>query len=164
MKPLEKMSDEDIERHGLAILQRELGLHGLARFLRLYRGGTGDYTSDRHPWLEGTTVDEIVEAVNRRENHLYRDDLYTSTSSRTGRVACKVLRYRPSEESPGDLPAFRGRGHPIESGHVDADHGDSRSDRQIRDDTLALIVEWEFVGAHMTGAKATTRPREIRRR
>ena len=42
--PLEKMSDEDFERHALAILRRELGLDGLARFLRLYRSGSGDYT------------------------------------------------------------------------------------------------------------------------
>ena len=34
MIPLEKMSDEDFERHALAILHRELGLDGLARFLR----------------------------------------------------------------------------------------------------------------------------------
>jgi hypothetical protein len=30
MMPLEKMSDEDFERHALAILRRELGLDGLA--------------------------------------------------------------------------------------------------------------------------------------
>ena len=47
MSPLEKMSDEDFERHALAVLQRELGLDGLARFLRLYRSGSGDYTRDR---------------------------------------------------------------------------------------------------------------------
>ena len=33
--PCRKMSDEDFERHTLAILQRELGLDGLARVLRL---------------------------------------------------------------------------------------------------------------------------------
>lgn len=68
MTPLEKMSDEDFERHALAILQRELGLDGLARFLRLSRAGTGDYTRDRHRWLEGTTIDEIMAAVNRPGN------------------------------------------------------------------------------------------------
>ena len=68
MTPLEKMSDEDFERHALAILQRELGLDGLARFLRLHRAGTGDYTRDRHRWLEGTTIDEIMAAVNRPGN------------------------------------------------------------------------------------------------
>ena len=68
MTPLEKMSDEDFERHALAILQRELGLDGFARFLRLYRAGTGDYTRDRHRWLEGATIEDIMTAVDRREN------------------------------------------------------------------------------------------------
>ena len=67
MIPLEKKSDEDFERHALAILQRELGLDGLARFLRLYRSGTGDYTRDRHRWLEGATIQEIMAAVERRD-------------------------------------------------------------------------------------------------
>ena len=67
MTPPEKMRDEDFERHALAIPQRELGLDGLARFLRLNRAGTGDYTRDRHHWLEGATIDEIMTAVNRRE-------------------------------------------------------------------------------------------------
>jgi len=43
------MSDENFERHALAILQRELGLDGLARFLRLYRSGSGDYNPRSSP-------------------------------------------------------------------------------------------------------------------
>lgn len=66
MIPLEKMSDEDFERHALAILQRELGLDGLGRFLRIYRAGTGDYTRDRHRWLEGATIQDIMVEVERR--------------------------------------------------------------------------------------------------
>ena len=58
------MSDEDFERHALAILQRELGLDGFARFLRLYRAGTGDYTRDRHRWLEGATIEDIMTAMD----------------------------------------------------------------------------------------------------
>jgi hypothetical protein len=63
MIAFENMSDEDFERHALAVLQRELGLDGLARFLRLYRSGTGDYTRDRHRWLEGATIQEIMAEV-----------------------------------------------------------------------------------------------------
>ena len=33
MISIDRMTDEDFERHALAILQRELGLDGLARFL-----------------------------------------------------------------------------------------------------------------------------------
>jgi hypothetical protein len=67
MIPLEMMSDEDFERHAMAILQRELGLDGLARFLRLYRSGTGDYTRDRHRWLEGATIQKIIAEVEGRD-------------------------------------------------------------------------------------------------
>ena len=67
MSLLEKMSDEDFERHALAILKRELGLDGLARFLLLYRSGSGDYTRDRHRWLEGATIPEIMAEVERRD-------------------------------------------------------------------------------------------------
>jgi hypothetical protein len=67
LRPLENMSDDDFERHALAVLQRELGLDGLARFLRLYRSGTGDYTRDRHRWLEGATIQEIMAEVERRD-------------------------------------------------------------------------------------------------
>jgi hypothetical protein len=36
-------TDEDFERYALQILQRELGIDGLARFLRLNRAGDGGY-------------------------------------------------------------------------------------------------------------------------
>jgi hypothetical protein len=66
MTPLERMTDEDFERHAFVVLHRELGLDGLARFLRLYRAGTGDYTRDRHRWLEGASVEEIMAELQRR--------------------------------------------------------------------------------------------------
>ena len=67
MDPIGKMTDEAFERHALAILQRELGLDGFARFLRVYRSGSGDYTRDRHRWLEGATIQEIMAEVERRD-------------------------------------------------------------------------------------------------
>lgn len=66
MTPLENMSDEEFEKHALAVLERELGLDGLARFLRLYRSGAGDYTRDRHRWLDGATIQQIMAEVERR--------------------------------------------------------------------------------------------------
>jgi hypothetical protein len=67
MIPLEKMTDEQFERHALDILHRELGVYGLARFLRVYRAGTGDYTRDRHQWLEGITVQELAQEFEGRK-------------------------------------------------------------------------------------------------
>lgn len=57
---LEQMTDEQFEKHALDILHRELGVYGLARFLRVYRAASGDYTQDRHQWLTGATVQDIV--------------------------------------------------------------------------------------------------------
>jgi len=68
MTSLEKMTDEDFERHAFAILQRELGLDGLARFLRLNRAGDGDYTRDRKRWLSSVTIDDIMSEVESRRN------------------------------------------------------------------------------------------------
>jgi len=68
MIPLENMSDEDFERYALAVLRRELGLDGLARFLRLYRSGTGDYTRDRHQWLAGASIHEVMAEIERQDN------------------------------------------------------------------------------------------------
>lgn len=54
------MTDDEFERHAFAILQRELGIDGLARFLRLNRAGSKDYTQDRHQWLRESTIQEIM--------------------------------------------------------------------------------------------------------
>jgi len=69
MISIDRMTDEDFERHALAIFQRELGLDGLARFLRINLAGSGDYTRDRHKWLNGVTIDDIMEEVASRQNH-----------------------------------------------------------------------------------------------
>ena len=63
MISIDRMTDEDFERHAFAILKRELGLDGLARFLRLNRAGSGDYTRDRHRWLDGATIENIMADV-----------------------------------------------------------------------------------------------------
>jgi hypothetical protein len=68
MISIDRMTDEDFERHAFAILKRELGLDGLARFLRLNRAGSGDYTLDRHGWLDGMTIDDIMAEVENRRN------------------------------------------------------------------------------------------------
>jgi hypothetical protein len=65
MIAIDKMTDDQFERHALEVLKRELGLDGLARFLRLHRSGTCDYTRDRIQWQKDLTVDEIVESIRQ---------------------------------------------------------------------------------------------------
>jgi len=57
---IEKMTDDEFERHARSILHRELGVYGLARFIRVSRAGSGDYTRDRHQWLDGLSVEDVV--------------------------------------------------------------------------------------------------------
>ena len=60
------MTDEQFERHALEVLGRELGADKLARFLRLNRSGTGDYTTSRGAWQKDLTVDETLDSIRQR--------------------------------------------------------------------------------------------------
>ena len=66
MSSLDTMTDEQFERHALEVLGRELGADGLARFLRLNRSGTGDYTTNRSTWQTDLTVDQILASIQQR--------------------------------------------------------------------------------------------------
>lgn len=68
MIAMDRLTDEQFERHALGLLQRELGADGLARFLRLNRSGPGDYTRDREAWQKDLTLDQVLESIheNRR--------------------------------------------------------------------------------------------------
>jgi hypothetical protein len=65
---VEEMSDEQFLEHVLGLLQKELGLDGMARFLRTYRPGSGDYTRDRHKWLNGITIEQILKEAQELQH------------------------------------------------------------------------------------------------
>jgi len=54
MTAIHSMTDEEFDRHTFAIL-------------RLNRAGGGDYSRDRHLWLEGKTIQEIMAKVAKVE-------------------------------------------------------------------------------------------------
>jgi hypothetical protein len=68
MSSLNTMTDEQFERYALEVLRRELGADGLARFLRLNRSGSGDYTTSRSAWQKDLTVDEILDSIDERRH------------------------------------------------------------------------------------------------
>ena len=68
MSALDQLTDEQFERHALEVLKRELGVDGLARFLRLNRSGAGDYTRDREAWQQDLTLEEILESIRKRRS------------------------------------------------------------------------------------------------
>jgi hypothetical protein len=60
------LTDEQFRGRVSEIAARELDVDGLARFLRIYSAGSGDYTRDRHEWLSGVTVEQIIHDIQER--------------------------------------------------------------------------------------------------
>lgn len=60
------MSLEQIRIAGMEALARELGIVGMIRFLQQFETGYGDYSKDRHKWLDGQDLDTIVKRIQER--------------------------------------------------------------------------------------------------
>jgi len=48
-----------LRRLGINALTEKLGPVGMIEFIRQFDPGYGDYTKDRHAWLDGLTIEEI---------------------------------------------------------------------------------------------------------
>ncbi|MBL8235178.1 MAG: hypothetical protein JNL98_42140, partial [Bryobacterales bacterium] len=57
---------EELDRHALQVLGRELGVEGLLRFLRIRPVPGQDSTRDRSQWQAGVTVEEILASIDAR--------------------------------------------------------------------------------------------------
>jgi len=57
------MTTEQIRNHGLEVLKRELGVVGMMRFLQQFSNGSGDYSVDRHQWLDTLSREEVLAQV-----------------------------------------------------------------------------------------------------
>lgn len=53
------MTPNEIRRAGIQFLVQGLGTVGMVRFLQQSEMGWGDYTEDRHQWLENPTPEEV---------------------------------------------------------------------------------------------------------
>ncbi|GAB4545827.1 MAG: hypothetical protein Fur002_20280 [Anaerolineales bacterium] len=60
------MSLEQIRIAGMEALARELGVVGMVRFLQQFETGHGDYSKDRHQWLDDQDLDTIVKRIQER--------------------------------------------------------------------------------------------------
>jgi len=60
------MTLEQVRVVGYSALLRDLGPVNLVRFLQQFETGHGDYTLERHQWLDQYTVEEIVQEIQRR--------------------------------------------------------------------------------------------------
>jgi len=56
----------EIRRAGMEALFERLGPVGTVRFLKQYDLGQGDYTQERHAWLDSLTLDDIIKDIEER--------------------------------------------------------------------------------------------------
>ena len=60
------MTPEQIRQAGLEALARKLGPVGMVRFLQQFESGKGDYTAERHAWLDRLDVRTLSAKIRRR--------------------------------------------------------------------------------------------------
>ncbi|MEW5919839.1 MAG: hypothetical protein AB1796_02575 [Bacillota bacterium] len=57
-----------IRRMGIEALTEKLGPVGMVEFIRQFDSGHGDYTKERHEWLDGLDIDTIVKQAEAKRN------------------------------------------------------------------------------------------------
>ena len=62
----DKMTTEQIRSAGIEALKRELGVVGMVRFLQMFETGRGNYTEERHQWLDQMTLDDIYTRIQAK--------------------------------------------------------------------------------------------------
>lgn len=60
------MTLNEIRQKGLEVLSRELGPVGMIRFMQQFETGSGDYSIERHEWLQDHTVEGIYQRIKER--------------------------------------------------------------------------------------------------
>ena len=61
---IQTMTPQEIRVAGLDVLSRELGVVGMIRFMQQFEMGKGDYSKDRHRWLDQYNVADIAKLIS----------------------------------------------------------------------------------------------------
>lgn len=56
----------EINKHATDVLIREIGVVDTLRFLAQFRSGSGDYTAERHQWIDGLSLDQITSEIKAK--------------------------------------------------------------------------------------------------
>lgn len=62
------MTPTELRRKGFQALVDALGVVDAIRFLQQYDPGHGDYTKERHQWLDSLTMNDFFAYVNRQRD------------------------------------------------------------------------------------------------
>ncbi|MDR2730020.1 MAG: hypothetical protein LBB81_03880 [Treponema sp.] len=57
-----------IRKLGIEALTEKLGPIGMIEFIRQFDSGYGDYTMERHTWLDNLTIEDISNEVKKIKN------------------------------------------------------------------------------------------------
>jgi hypothetical protein len=60
------MTPQQIRAAGLDALSRKLGVAGMIRFMQQFEMGQGDYSKDRHQWLDQYDAADIARLANEK--------------------------------------------------------------------------------------------------
>jgi len=64
---VQRMTPQQIREAGMEALSRELGVVGMIRFMQQFEMGRGDYSQDRHEWLDRYSVDDIAAMLREKK-------------------------------------------------------------------------------------------------
>ncbi len=62
------MTPVELNRKGFKALVDALGYADAIRFIRQYDNGSGDYTKERHQWLDKLTLEDIWADIQQRQD------------------------------------------------------------------------------------------------
>lgn len=68
------MTLNEIQQTGLEALSRELGPVGMVRFLQMFETGEGNYSQQRHDWLDDQKVEDIVRRIHEQRTEYKPED------------------------------------------------------------------------------------------
>jgi len=58
-----------IRRLGIEALTEKLGPIGMIEFIRQFDSGNGDYTKERHTWLDNLTIEDITNEIKNMKHY-----------------------------------------------------------------------------------------------
>jgi hypothetical protein len=64
----QRMTDEQIRVTGLAALMEKLGPDGMIRFLQQFETGIGDYSTERHQWIDQWDMDTLIKKLCEQQS------------------------------------------------------------------------------------------------
>ncbi len=60
-------TQQEIIRQGYQALVNSLGVVDAIRFIQHFTPGQGDYTKERHEWLDQTPLEDILRSMRQRQ-------------------------------------------------------------------------------------------------